>query len=178
MLDSRPILCVAVALTAALAFAAATGTQQRAAARSPDQDAHGRNFTTHLVRRPQWSVGTLGNGAGYILQALALGEHAIGAVALHLVPYGGHLRFDCLSLYAGSREEPVTLFGAARSAYGWANIQPVFEWLASSFLQCTVYQNEVIAAGASGDLAYVVASSARPRRSTRRRRSPTHCESP
>lgn len=56
-----------------------------------------------------------------------------------------------------SRREPLTLFGAAMSGSGWADIEPVFEWLGSSFSQCQSYENEVIAAGASGDLAYTVA---------------------
>ena len=56
-----------------------------------------------------------------------------------------------------SRQEPLTLFGAARSGIGWAQIEPVFDWLGESFSDCTAYGNEVIAAGASGDLAYTVA---------------------
>jgi ketosteroid isomerase-like protein len=56
-----------------------------------------------------------------------------------------------------SRNDPVTLFGAALSGGGWAEIGPVFERLGSSFSNCTSYQNEVVAAGASGDLAYIVA---------------------
>jgi ketosteroid isomerase-like protein len=56
-----------------------------------------------------------------------------------------------------SHNDPVTLFGAAFSGSGWAEIEPLFERLGSSFSNCTSYQNEVIAAGASGDLAYIVA---------------------
>lgn len=56
-----------------------------------------------------------------------------------------------------SHRDPVTLFGALRNRRGWAEIKPVFEWLASSFSDCTAYENEIIAADASGDLAYVVA---------------------
>ena len=56
-----------------------------------------------------------------------------------------------------SRIDPLTLFGAAASARGWAEIGPVFEWLGSSFSQGTSFNNEVIAAAASGDLAYTVA---------------------
>jgi ketosteroid isomerase-like protein len=56
-----------------------------------------------------------------------------------------------------SRKDPVTLFGAALSGSGWAEIGPIFERLGSSFSTCTSYENEVIAAGASGDLAYIVA---------------------
>lgn len=56
-----------------------------------------------------------------------------------------------------SHNDPVTLFGAARSATGWDQIRPVFEALGSAFSNCTSYRNEVVAAGASGDLAYMVA---------------------
>lgn len=56
-----------------------------------------------------------------------------------------------------SHNEPVTLFGALTTKTGWDDVRPVFEWLADSFSDCTAYENEVVAAGASGDLAYVVA---------------------
>jgi ketosteroid isomerase-like protein len=56
-----------------------------------------------------------------------------------------------------SPNDPVTLFGAAVTKSGWADVRATFEWLGSSFSDCTSYQNEVIAAGASGDLAYTVA---------------------
>lgn len=56
-----------------------------------------------------------------------------------------------------SRAEPVSLFGAAVSACGWADIAEKFEWLGRSMSACTSYENEVFAAGASGDLAYIVA---------------------
>jgi ketosteroid isomerase-like protein len=56
-----------------------------------------------------------------------------------------------------SRREPVTLFGAAVTEQGWADVAPVFDWLASSFSDCLSYRNEVIAAEVSGDLAYLLA---------------------
>jgi ketosteroid isomerase-like protein len=56
-----------------------------------------------------------------------------------------------------SHDEPVTVFGAARSATGWDDVQRLFEGLASAFSNCTSYQNEIVAAGSSGDLAYIVA---------------------
>jgi len=56
-----------------------------------------------------------------------------------------------------SRNDPVTVFGAARNGRGWAEIGPLFERLGSSFSNCTSYRIEVVAAGASGDLAYIVA---------------------
>src|SRR4029078_10588617 len=50
-----------------------------------------------------------------------------------------------------------TLFGAAVTTNGWDDINATFEWLASRFSNCTSFDNEVIAAGVSGDLAYTVA---------------------
>ena len=54
-----------------------------------------------------------------------------------------------------SHNDPVTLFGAALMGSGWTEIRQVFESLASRFSNGT-YEYEVIAAGAGGDLGYVV----------------------
>ncbi len=56
-----------------------------------------------------------------------------------------------------SRNDPVTLFGAAVSKSGWGDVSRSFEWLASIFSNCESYELEIIAAGASGDLGYTVA---------------------
>jgi ketosteroid isomerase-like protein len=56
-----------------------------------------------------------------------------------------------------SHTDPVTLLGAAFSATGWEGIEPIFDRLQARFSNCTSCEHEVIAAGASGDLAYVVA---------------------
>jgi len=56
-----------------------------------------------------------------------------------------------------SRTDPLTLFGAAMSGRGWAEIGPTFEFLGNQFSNCTSYENEIVAAEASGDLAYIVA---------------------
>lgn len=56
-----------------------------------------------------------------------------------------------------SRTEPLTLFGAAVSGTGWAKLDATFHMLGDEFSDCTAYVNEVIAAEASGDLAYMVA---------------------
>jgi ketosteroid isomerase-like protein len=56
-----------------------------------------------------------------------------------------------------SHTDPVTLFGAVKTVVGWAAIEPSFEWLAKRFSDCNSFEIEVIAAGASGDLAYLVA---------------------
>jgi ketosteroid isomerase-like protein len=55
-----------------------------------------------------------------------------------------------------SHKDPVTLFGAVTTKTGWADIGPTFDWLASTFSNCVSAEYEVLAAGASGDLAYVV----------------------
>lgn len=56
-----------------------------------------------------------------------------------------------------ARTEPVTLLGAALSAAGWEAIEPLFDRLQARFSNCSSCEHEVIAAGASGDLAYIVA---------------------
>jgi ketosteroid isomerase-like protein len=56
-----------------------------------------------------------------------------------------------------SRKDPVTLFGAWLSDSGWDDVSRTFQVLASRFSDCTAYDVDVIAAGASGDLAYTVA---------------------
>jgi ketosteroid isomerase-like protein len=56
-----------------------------------------------------------------------------------------------------SRDEPLTLYGAAMSGRGWDELSATFSWLGTTFSNCTSYENEVIAARASGDLAYIVA---------------------
>ena len=54
-----------------------------------------------------------------------------------------------------SRNDPVTLFGALQIKTGWNEIAPVFEMLASRFSNCESFEYEVLAAGTSGDLAYI-----------------------
>jgi ketosteroid isomerase-like protein len=55
-----------------------------------------------------------------------------------------------------SRTDPVTVFGARRSGTGWAELDPMFHNVASWFSDSTEYDYEIVAAGASGDLAYTV----------------------
>ena len=55
-----------------------------------------------------------------------------------------------------TRYDPVTLFGAFLTASGWGDVEPAFRTVASWFSGSTEYEFEVIAAGASGDLAYTV----------------------
>jgi ketosteroid isomerase-like protein len=75
------------------------------------------------------------------------------------------LREESIALHNGdarprlglwSRNDPVTLFGALQIKSGWEDVGPVFEWVASRFSGCESFELEVIAAGASGDLGYVV----------------------
>lgn len=56
-----------------------------------------------------------------------------------------------------SRADPVTLFGAVVSGSGWDQIGPIFGSLGEQFSDCRSYENQIIAAEASGDLAYTVA---------------------
>jgi ketosteroid isomerase-like protein len=56
-----------------------------------------------------------------------------------------------------TRDDPVVLFGAAMTGRGWGEIAPMFESLGAQFSACTQYENEIIAAEASGDLAYTIA---------------------
>ncbi|HEX2240382.1 MAG TPA: nuclear transport factor 2 family protein [Actinomycetota bacterium] len=55
-----------------------------------------------------------------------------------------------------SENDPVTLFGAALTATGREKIASTFEWLAEGFSDCESFEYEVVAADASGDLAYMV----------------------
>jgi len=56
-----------------------------------------------------------------------------------------------------SQNDPVTLFGAAAPLRrGWAELLPTFQWVAARFSDLREYDFELIAAGASGDLAYTV----------------------
>ena len=56
-----------------------------------------------------------------------------------------------------SHDDPVTLFGGAMGGSGWAEIEPIFQSLGAAFSHCQSFDNEVIAAAASDDLAYTVA---------------------
>ena len=55
-----------------------------------------------------------------------------------------------------SHRDPVTLLGVKVSGKGWADLSAKFRTVASWFSDTTSYEFEVIAAGASGDLAYTV----------------------
>jgi ketosteroid isomerase-like protein len=55
-----------------------------------------------------------------------------------------------------SQQDPVTLFGAMWGGSGWTELSQTFRRLAARFSNCTAYSFEVVAAGASGDLAYTV----------------------
>ena len=55
-----------------------------------------------------------------------------------------------------SHHSPVTVLGAAKTVSGWPDVERLFDWLAGNFSNCESYHCEVIAAGASGDLGFVV----------------------
>jgi len=56
-----------------------------------------------------------------------------------------------------SRSDPVTLFGAEVERSGRAELDPTFEWIASRFTECQSLEYDIVAAGTSGDLGYLVA---------------------
>jgi hypothetical protein len=56
-----------------------------------------------------------------------------------------------------STAEPLTLFGAAMMTTGWPAIEATFDWLGTNLSDCTAFAIEVVAAGASDTLAYLVA---------------------
>jgi len=56
-----------------------------------------------------------------------------------------------------SRADPVTLFGARVSKAGATDVAAFIERLGGWFRGCSSYEIELVAAGASGDLAYTVA---------------------
>jgi ketosteroid isomerase-like protein len=55
-----------------------------------------------------------------------------------------------------SRIEPVTVFGASKSATGRTEVDELFTQLEQSFSDCTSYAHEAVAADVSGDMAYTV----------------------
>jgi ketosteroid isomerase-like protein len=55
-----------------------------------------------------------------------------------------------------STQDPVTVFGAMRSNIGAEEVRGVFRWLATRFSNRTDYRFELVAADASGDLAYTL----------------------
>jgi ketosteroid isomerase-like protein len=55
-----------------------------------------------------------------------------------------------------SQNEPVTVFGAARTMTGPTEIAAGFDWLGTRFSNCASFEYEVVAADARGDLAYIV----------------------
>jgi ketosteroid isomerase-like protein len=55
-----------------------------------------------------------------------------------------------------SHTDPTTLFGANLDAFGWDNVEPTFHQVASWFKGVEDFQIEVVAAEASGDVAYTV----------------------
>ena len=61
-----------------------------------------------------------------------------------------------LRLAMWSTQDPVTVFGAEKSVTGAEEARQVFRWLATRFSNCTDYRFELVAAGASGDLAYTL----------------------
>lgn len=55
-----------------------------------------------------------------------------------------------------SQHDPVTVFGAWVSKAGWDDVNLLFHALAERFSDCEAGNIDLVAAGASGDLAYTV----------------------
>ena len=55
-----------------------------------------------------------------------------------------------------SRIDPITVLGAKDSGQGWAELEPMFKAVAGWFSETISYDFDLIAAGASGGMAYVV----------------------
>ena len=55
-----------------------------------------------------------------------------------------------------SRQEPVTVLGAAKSATGRAELDELFSWMEQSMSGCASYRFDVVAAEVAGDIAYTV----------------------
>lgn len=73
------LIAAGLALLAALLFAVASVAQRGAAAEVPDDAARGARLMRRLVRSRGWWVGTAGDTAAYVVQAVALG---VGSVLL------------------------------------------------------------------------------------------------
>ena len=56
-----------------------------------------------------------------------------------------------------SRNDPVTLLGAAVSGSGWSEVEPIFRWVANSFIGCRTYDLELVTIDVRSDFAYTVA---------------------
>ena len=55
-----------------------------------------------------------------------------------------------------SQNEPATVFGAWKSAFGRPEVDQLFDRLEQTFTDCTSYEIEIIAAEVIGDMAYTV----------------------
>ena len=61
-----------------------------------------------------------------------------------------------LRLAIWSTQDPVTVLGAMKDTIGAEEARQAFRWLATRFSNGTDFRLELVAAGASGDLAYTV----------------------
>jgi ketosteroid isomerase-like protein len=56
-----------------------------------------------------------------------------------------------------SHRDPVTFYGANVTRSGWGELEPTFNQISSLFSHAGQYEVEIVGAGVSGDLAYIVA---------------------
>ncbi len=57
-----------------------------------------------------------------------------------------------------SPNDPVTLFGALQTRVGWEDVSATFRWVASRFSDCSSYEIELIAGGASKSATHLCAN--------------------
>jgi len=102
-----------------------------------------------IARSPIWTGGTLMDDAtaflGHVIPRLR--EEVVALENCDARPRKG----------LWSHHDPVTLFGAEASASSWEQVEPIFDRLAESFSQGQSCTYDVLGAGVSGDLGYVVA---------------------
>jgi ketosteroid isomerase-like protein len=55
-----------------------------------------------------------------------------------------------------SKNDPVTVLGAWKSANGQEELRELFRTLEASFSNCTSYSHDIVAADVAGDMAYTV----------------------
>lgn len=105
-----PAASVVCALVAALLFAGASVAQQSAASEVPE----GSGLMSTLFRSPRWWAGVVGDGGGYVMQAVALAIGSVlvvqpllvSALLFALPPVREVLRLPAEPHHVGARHRP------------------------------------------------------------------------
>jgi ketosteroid isomerase-like protein len=104
----------------------------------------GRAFNSRGGRAWRWTMGDRDDFLGWVHSRLRDAE-----IALH--------NGDAAPRRAiWSRNDPVTVFGAWRSASGQEEVNGLFGQLGAGFTDCRSYEHEIVAADVVGDMAYTV----------------------